>query len=238
MCGRLIAGEESWSEHFDRHRAFLDEMNITEMDPDAPAAALGFNVKPTQSVNIAINGKTGLRATTARWWFVPHYFNGTPKDWSYTTFNARIEKANETRTFKQAWQTGRCVLPVRGYYEWQKLGKEKQPWVIAPQGNAPMFFLAGLWEKMQDGTATCAILTRAPDPALASIHNRMPVMLRESEITPWMANASSDDVVKSTLGDGWAGRFDAHKVRRFGMKDDGDSLIEPFDPDLEAPRLI
>lgn len=207
MCGRLIASDMTWAELFAQQRGFLDELNITKIDSDAPDAKPGPDIRPTNQVSVAINGSNGLIATTARWWFVPHKFSGTPKEWTYTTFNARLESAAQSRSFGSAWNAGRCVLPVCGYYEWQKIGKGKQPWTIAVQTNAPVFFMAGLYESMQDGTATCAILTRAPAPALEHIHNRMPVMLTEAEIAPWMASKEPDDEVIETLGTHWDDRF-------------------------------
>ena len=44
--------------------------------------------------------------------------------------NARSEGAAEKPSFRNAFRQRRCLIPADGFYEWQKLGKLKQPFFI------------------------------------------------------------------------------------------------------------
>jgi putative SOS response-associated peptidase YedK len=214
----MIAGPYKWAEVFEILQGFLDSL---QLDLDAPQPANGFNIKPTQQVPIIAMNKGEMLLTTARWWFVPHWHKGDVKDWKATTFNAKIETAADKPTFRAAWANGRCLIPAQGYYEWTGAKGQKQPWYIAPQTNQPLFFFAGLASSLADGTRTCAVLTRAALPQISHLHPRSPVMLAQEELSPWMSG-----VAGSEIGQSWEGRMIHHPVRKFGLYDDGEELIE------------
>lgn len=225
MCGRFVAAEGlTWAQIYAIQRGFLAAGGALKID-DAPAAAQGFNIKPTQQVAIAFAQGNDLVASSARWWFVPHWHKGDVVDWKATTFNAKIETAAEKPTFREAWKTGRCLIPARGYYEWTGRKGDKQPWFIAPLSNEPAFFFAGLASTLGNGLRTCTLLTRPAAPEIAHIHSRMPVMLRDDQVGPWLRHETGDDAARDSLGTGR--NFRAHMVRRFGLHDDGPELIEP-----------
>ena len=157
-------------------------------------------------------------ASPARWWFVPHWHKGGVKDWKATTFNAKIETAHEKPTFRTAWQHNRCIIPATGYYEWTGPKGSKQPHYITVEQNVPVFFFAGLYSTLRDGTQTTTILTQDAAPEIAELHHRMPVVLPADQIEPWMGCEDGDY--------GWSGGFKHHAVKPFGIKDDGENLLE------------
>jgi len=56
--------------------------------------------------------------------------------------------STRARLFRKAYASRRCLVPVDGYFEWQKLdasGKRKQPYAIAMKDDEP-FAMAGIWE--------------------------------------------------------------------------------------------
>ncbi|WP_323783717.1 SOS response-associated peptidase [Thalassovita sp.] len=225
MCGRFVAAEGmTWAQLFAIQRGFLDAGGQLRSE-DAPDPAQGYNIKPTQQVAIAFAEGTDLVASSAHWWFVPYWHRGDVRDWKATTFNAKIETAAEKPTFRDAWRHGRCLIPARGYYEWTGQKGHKQPWFIAPLSNEPAFFFAGLMSKLSSELRSCTLLTRPADTEIAHIHDRMPVILRDDQVVPWLKAEVSDDEVRDSFGTGW--NFRAHKVRRFGSADDGPDLIEP-----------
>lgn len=65
----------------------------------------------------------------------------------------------------------------------------KQPYFLRIDREAPVCF-AGLmctWTPQGgEPQLTCAILTRAPSPSAAEIHDRMPVILKESVHKEWL----------------------------------------------------
>lgn len=234
MCGAQIASDMTWAEIYALQRGFLDAVE----DEQAPEAAQGYNIRPTQMLQIATIHDQKLLLSSARWWFVPNWFKGAVTDWKQTTFNARIETAWEKPTFREAWKHGRCIIPTRGYYEWTGERGSKQPWMIAPQTNAPVFFFAGLCAQRPEGLYTCTVLTRPTLEQTAHIHSRSPVMLSDDEITPWLTGEMPDDQAVESLGTAWDGRLQFHTVRPFKQGDNGPDLIEPYEPPNDEPPQL
>ena len=217
MCGRYILGDSTWA-------AYHAALSIIE---PSPKADVSYNIKPTQSVNIAFWDDGALKADLARWWFVPRWHRGDVKEWKATTFNARIETAHEKNTFRGAWKTGRCLIPATSYYEWTGPKGKKQPWVINVAQNNPVFFFAGLYSELHDGSKTCSIVTREADPQITELHPRMPVILSGDQMMPWITSEATDAQVWDSFGTGWD--FNFHRVAPFGIKDDGPELIDRGD---------
>ena len=77
--------------------------------------------------------------------------------------------------------------------------KQKQPWFIRRRDGEPMAF-AGLWEIWHDPKIgddaprirTFTIITTEPNELLAPIHDRMPVVLPESEWARWLDPSYND----------------------------------------------
>jgi len=224
MCGKFAAGHLT-----QRQMAEIIEGYVYPSKPrpdkGVETAQWGYNIKPTNQVPCLTAEPDGLHMTSARWWFVPHWHKGDVKDWKATTFNAKIETAFEKPTFRNSWANQRCLIPAVAYYEWTGPKGAKQPWAIKPQINASHFFFAGLYSDLGDGLKTCTILTRAAEEQLTDIHPRTPVILRESQGADFLHRTVDDDEVIESYGTGW--NFDAYKVDKIGVHDDGPELLDP-----------
>ena len=63
----------------------------------------------------------------------------------YKTFNARAESLEKKPSFSSAFHTKRCIIPVKDFYEWQHVGKDKIPWYIYNAKNE-IISLAGIYD--------------------------------------------------------------------------------------------
>lgn len=99
-------------------------------------------------------------------------------------FNARSETAAQKTMFADGMRQRRCLIPADCYYEWQKTGKDKQKYQLAPT-DANGFFLAGIY-RIEQGFPVFSILTKEPVESIAFIHNRMPVILPGEIIQDWL----------------------------------------------------
>jgi len=221
----MILGDYTWAEWFAIQDGFANYRGPAK--PDGPVVSR-YNIKPTNQHPIFHQDASGTHQTDASWWFVPHWFKGGLKDWKATTFNARIETAHEKPVFRTAWISGRCIVPITGYYEWTGPKGNKQPWVISVKQNNPIFFFAGLWSTLSSGTSTFTILTRSADTKIEHIHDRMPVILNIDEVEGWLDHSADDDEVIETFGTGWGEQLSGYQVAKFGMKDDGPEMIVPL----------
>lgn len=77
------------------------------------------------------------------------------------------------------------MIPADAWYEWLPNETCKQPHYIASHDREPLSF-AGIYVEREGGSLGCAILT---EPALGSagdVHHRMPLILDDASIEPWL----------------------------------------------------
>lgn len=130
-----------------------------------------------------------------RWGLVPSWVKTMDEanKIRFKTFNARSESLEEKPSFSSSFRSKRCIIPVKGFYEWQHVGKEKIPWYIYHSGNE-ILSMAGLyneWVESKSGETlnTFTIVTTDANDLMAEIHNsakRMPVILDKNNERTWI----------------------------------------------------
>ena len=192
MCGRFTQSC-SWEE-----TAELFELG--EVPDDLPPR---YNVAPTQLAAVVRNEDV-RRLRMLRWGLIP----SRARDPSIGSrlINARAETASVRPSFRDAFRARRCLVPVDGFFEWERLGRRRQPWLFR-MGNGGPFALAGLFERWRAPPGisaprapgagpsatveTFTILTTDANEVVAPIHDRMPVILHPSSFEEWLRG---DDV--------------------------------------------
>ncbi|MDA1017840.1 MAG: SOS response-associated peptidase [Planctomycetota bacterium] len=159
-----------------------------------PAIAPRFNIAPTQPV-LGIRSEGGRRVPAMlKWGLIPSW-SKDPKQGA-RMINARGETVATKPAFRAAFKRRRCLIPVSGFYEWKKLdAKHKQPFHIGMRDGA-VFACAGLWEYWEDaegsGIESCTIITTSANEIMCELHDRMPVILAESDFDRWLTTAEED----------------------------------------------
>jgi putative SOS response-associated peptidase YedK len=77
-----------------------------------------------------------------------------------------------------------------GFYEWRKEGDAKTPYFISLADGSPFAF-AGLWEnwsskESEESLQTAAIITTAASDFMATLHQRMPVVMLPAQADRWL----------------------------------------------------
>jgi len=146
-----------------------------------------YNVAPGQWVIVVRPDKDQLVADVAQWGLVPNWFKEPitgPKP-----INARAETVAEKPIFRGAFRRKRCLIPASGFYEWKTEGRHKQPFYIHPT-DGDLFAFAGLLEDRPgpggDLQISTCILTTTPNELMATIHDRMPVILPKATWAAWL----------------------------------------------------
>jgi len=124
----------------------------------------------------------------------------------FKTFNARAETLEQKPSFSGSVRSGRCIIPVKGFFEWQHAGKEKIPWYICHIEDEIISF-AGLyndWTETSTGEifSTFSIVTTDANDVMAEIHNsgkRMPVILDKSAEETWINTTSTLTEISKVL---------------------------------------
>lgn len=121
-------------------------------------------------------------------------YNLSPEmmSWGYPGFhgkglliNARAEGALEKKTFRESVLHRRCVIPAKGFYEWNKQ-KEKYSF----ERTEPILFMAGCFNQFQ-GENCFVILTTEANPSVSAVHDRMPLVLEPKEVEDWILDDGS-----------------------------------------------
>ena len=152
-------------------------------------------VRPTDIVPVIAPNAKGLKTVFPMQW---GFLN---KDNKRTLFNARVETAGEKPTFKDAWQSHRCIIPASYYFEWAHFkspdGREKtgDRFAIQPSG-CTLTWLCGLY-RIENGYPVFVVLTKAPTVELSKIHDRMPLMLPKDRIEDWINPSSNPEELLS-----------------------------------------
>jgi putative SOS response-associated peptidase YedK len=111
----------------------------------------------------------------------------------YKTFNARSETIDKKPSFSGSVRSKRCIIPVKGFFEWQHTDYGKIPWYIY-HSDYQTFSLAGLWNEWSDSNSgetyvTFSIITTDANKMMAEIHNsgkRMPAILQRQDEYRWL----------------------------------------------------
>jgi putative SOS response-associated peptidase YedK len=184
MCGRVRLSND------------YSEIKI-RLKFDATAAAPNFaadwNMPPTAPMLVAIRSVDHKRVPRImKWGLIPHW--AKDEKIQYSTHNARSEEFTSKPAFRDVWKRGqRCLVITSGFYEWKKLdakGKKKQAYAIAMLDDSEMV-MAGLWSNWKSPASgeeilTCTVMTCAPNDPVAELHDRMPVILEESDWPKWL----------------------------------------------------
>lgn len=187
MCGRytLYTDPERLRERFDA-------------EPDRPLSKR-YNCAPGQELPVITNASPD-RMQFFKWGLTPSW-----ADEEQGLINARSETVAQKRSFADAYESRRCLVPVDGFYEWADRGDGKRPYRVAFEDDRP-FAVAGLWERWAEPTRqtglgefgsggasegsstleTFTIITSEPNDLIADLHHRMAVILPPDREADWL----------------------------------------------------
>ena len=164
-----------------------------------------YNVAPGDEVLAVTTDKEGRpRGELLRWGLVPSWAKGP--ETGMKMINARVETVAERPAYRRAFERYRCLIIADGFYEWRRPpAGPKQAFHITRADGGPFAF-AGLWSIWHDDAnegrtlRTCTIITTAASSAIASLHDRMPVILAPGAESAWLEPVDSPEHLRRLLG--------------------------------------
>ncbi len=177
MCGRVVL---STAPHLLAERFFLDM--VPELLPR-------FNIAPGQDLPVVVpNPNTEGRLVKFLQWGLELPWQKGPVT-GPKLINARAETVQDKPAFREAFLHNRCLVPVDGFYEWQKRDDGPQPFFFSARDRQPMG-LAAIWSRNEYPGGhvinSCSILTTAGNSLMRPIHHRMPVILPAADWNFWL----------------------------------------------------
>ena len=182
MCGRFAVDKKP-EEIASETQAFWE---------DAPIGFPSWNTCPTSFSPVLSQGK--LHSWS--WGLIPSWSKSDLK--RSGMINARVETLEEKPAFRDLLGQQQCIIPVDGYFEWQRKGQSKIPYYFYPKGDS-MMLLAGLWDKWISPSGkdiySFTILTKEASENISQIHHRMPIILNLEVAVKWAANGLSPNEI-------------------------------------------
>ncbi|WP_404349609.1 SOS response-associated peptidase [Phycicoccus jejuensis] len=257
MCGRYAAtanpDELVLEFEVDEDRTGEPGRSVLVNPQEPPPGTPDHNMAPTKQAPVVLSrppredreaaARRQLRLLT--WGLVPSWSKDARG--GVRMINARVESVAEKPAFARALAARRCLVPARGWYEWQasptaldaKGKPRKQPFFTSRADGASVA-MAGLYEFWRDPAVadaddplawltTFTVLTGPAEPGLDRIHDRQPVVLEAGEWARWLDPAAGAADVADLLGPRAPGRFTAYPVSRAvsSSRANGPGLLEP-----------
>jgi putative SOS response-associated peptidase YedK len=182
-----------------------------------------FNIAPSQEILTIVQLPLDPSPTvqTAVWGLKASGLNRS-------LINVRAESLANSALVRGA---RRCLIPASGFYEW----RNRQPMHIRRKDDRPFAF-AGLW--LPDTTTpSAAILTTKPNELMATIHNRMPAILRPEDEVRWLDPNTDPKQVLEPID---SNELEAYPVKPLvnSWENEGAELITPAEPMPEQLELL
>jgi len=179
----------------------------TLIDPDKYRPSYYYHAFGIPSLPAICSGEPS-KIQLLKWGLIPAWTKGIDQAniIRYKTFNARSESIETKKSFSSSFRSKRCLIPVKGFFEWQHIGNEKIPWYIYHSENE-IISLAGIYDDWVENNTgevltTFSIVTTDANDLMANIHNsgkRMPVVLSKSSETLWIDLSISQEAALGLL---------------------------------------
>lgn len=215
MCGRLNIN----------NRQSIYELISMFTEDVIEHADIRYNVSPGASLT-AMYRDDRTHAAAMHWGLIPLW--AKPGSFSRPLINARAETIHEKPSFRNLIREHRCVVPVNGFYEWQRSESGKQPYHFTRR-DAEVMLLGGIYHFNKQGQAECCLITTAADEVMAPVHDRMPVVLAAEQVADWLGTSDRsllDDMMRPASDS----VLDSQVVSRYVNRadNDGPQCIEPL----------
>lgn len=172
MCGRYYVDDET-----------VNEIEKIVRQASEKMAHKKGEIYPTNQVPIIRGDHDALALSTMVWGFPKYTDKGV-------IINARSETVKTKRTFSKTIAESRCIVPAAGFYEWDS-AKNKIRFV---RKDSNILYMAGIWKKYEDEDRF-VILTTGANESMKDVHDRMPLILENSELESWIFDNQFTDYV-------------------------------------------
>lgn len=177
------------------------------LDPEKYSPSYYYHAFGLPDIPAICSGNT-QKIQLLKWGLIPSWVKNAESaaEIRLKTFNARAEGIDSKPSFAPSFSSKRCIIPVKGFFEWEHSGNKKIPWYIY-RADDDIMSLAGLWSEWVDNSTgemvnTFSIVTTDANEIMASVHNskkRMPVVLEKSAESVWLDISSGKETVLGLL---------------------------------------
>ncbi|MGG5260031.1 SOS response-associated peptidase [Phycicoccus avicenniae] len=256
MCGRYAAtanpDELVLEFEVEEDRTAEPARSVLVNPQDPPPGTPDHNMAPTKQAPVVLarapredrDAEPTRQLRLLTWGLVPSWSKDAKG--GVRMINARVESVREKPAFARALAARRCLVPARGWFEWQASptaldakGKPRKQPFFTERADGASVAMAGLYEFWRDRAAdpddplawltTFTVITGEAEPGLDRIHERQPLVLEREDWERWLDPHAGAEEVADLLAPHAPGRFTAHPVSRAvnGSRANGPQLLDP-----------
>ncbi|MEE8387009.1 MAG: SOS response-associated peptidase [Acidiferrobacterales bacterium] len=167
----------------------------------------------------------GPQLAEMEWGIVPPW--AKPGNFSRPLINARAETIWDKPSFRKLVKERRTILPINGFYEWQRSGGNKIPYYF-DASSAGAIALGGIYQISTDGVLQCCVVTTGANELMQPIHDRMPVVVPAEAMGDWL-NSEDRNIVDQLMKPAEEGVLKKIRVSRYvnNARNEGEKCTEP-----------
>lgn len=182
MCGRYSLAYQKTDREYDAYFKSIMQA-VKKAEPR-------FQIAPTQTAPIIRMRDDEMVCEEVRWGLFESWWPDK-LDINRPLWNARAEKVFKSVCFKNSARKRRCLVLASGWFEWKPVPGRKtgDPYTFGMKDKSIMM-LAGLWttETVEKDVYrdNFTIITTDGNALAKPIHNRMPIVLNNSQAKAWL----------------------------------------------------
>ena len=138
-----------------------------------------------------------------------------------------------SKLYKPSLAKGRCVVVCEGFYEWEKSGGVKQPYLVYRPG------LNSVWRGGEGAPVyNYTIITRESNKILSWLHHRMPAFLSPHQFSAWLNPLTPPTKALAMLALPKEGELAWHTVSKEvgNVRNQGMYLMKQVEPCIDVRR--
>jgi putative SOS response-associated peptidase YedK len=173
----------------------------------------------------------------AIWGMLPERYE---EDWTIfqnttNTLNLHEASMNSDLWYVDALKYRRCLIPVTGFFTSYLSEGKVYPYYISLKNNEP-FYLAGVYNTLEDGFITCSLLVGKANNFIKKYQNLvdcMPLIVMSNEKDAWLDKSIPLKDIKQFLKSPVANKYQANPIAKELFNNDitYDSMLLPYQYD-------
>lgn len=173
--------------------------------------------------------------TLSIWGMLPERYK---EDWhifqnNTNTLNLHEESMSSGLWYSEPLKTRRCVIPVTGFFTSYLRDGETYPYYVTLKNGKP-FYLAGIYNRLDDGFITCSLLVGKANTFIRKFQNVvdcMPLIVSENDKYEWLDDDTPIDRIKQLLKNPVEDVFQSHPIAKELFNNDisYDSMLLPYE---------
>lgn len=198
MCFTVAIEEDIFSINWGSRHVIIDSKNQFRFKP-------GYKIQAFTNDYLPVFKKPG-ELTFQSWGFIQPVVGDTKRDIEikHMTGNAKGFEILDKPLYKKAVLTQRCVIAVKGFYEWRHVNKVAFPHFIYQKGKQ-FTLMGGIWnnfynQETNETYETVSMLTTPANPTMKKIHNlkeAQPFLIDEDVAEKWLdQNLTRDEIAE------------------------------------------